>query len=102
MPWLSIAMLGFTAAKNGIAISARKVGFARFSRIVRTWPFAPTPVTAPALPSFRSSAPTTSCMKAIAGEPCCWFAARSKARLNAAAVTAEPSLKRRPDLIVNV
>ena len=33
MPWLSIAMLGFTAAKNGIAISARKVGFARFSRI---------------------------------------------------------------------
>ncbi len=102
MPWLSIAMLGFTAAKNGIAISARKVGFARFSRIVRTWPFAPTPVTAPALPSFRSSAPTTSCMNAIAGEPCCWLAARSKARLNAAAVTAEPSLKRRPDLIVNV
>ena len=28
-------MLGFTAAKNGIAISARNVGFARTSRIVR-------------------------------------------------------------------
>ena len=98
----SIAMLGFTAAKNGIAISARNVGFARLSRIVRVCPFAVTPATEPALPSLRSSAPTTSCMNAIAGDPCSRLAARSKARLKAAAVTAEPSLKRRPDLIVNV
>ena len=102
MPLASIAMLGFTAAKNGIAISARKVGFARLSRIVSVGRWRRRRRPSAALPSVRSSAPTTSWMNAIAGDPCCWFAARSNARLKAAAVTAEPSLKRRPGLIVNV
>src|ERR671910_3710175 len=95
-------MLGFTAAKNGIATSARNVGLARTRRIVSVWPFATTPVTELALPALRASAPTTSWRKATAGEACCGLAARSNARLNAAAVTGDPSLKRRPGLIVNV
>jgi hypothetical protein len=60
------------------------------------------PVTEAALPSLRASAPTTSCMKAIAGEACLGSAARSKARLKAAAVTGDPSLNWSPLLTVNV
>ena len=41
-------------------------------------------------------------MNAIAGEACVGSAARSKARLKAAAVTAEPSLNRSPLLSVKV
>ena len=51
---------------------------------------------------MRASAPTTEWRKAVAGEACLGSAARSKARLNAAAVTAEPSLKRRPLRMVKV
>ncbi len=50
---------------------------------------------------MRASAPTTACMNAVAGEACLESAARSNARLNAAAVTAEPSLNLSPLLIVN-
>src|SRR5262245_33452047 len=89
-------MFGFTAPKNGIAISARNVGLFLVSRTVRVLPRAVTPLTELARPALRASAPTTSCRKAIAGEAWRGSAARSIARLNDAAVTAEPSLKRRP------
>ena len=98
----SIAMLGLTAPKNGIASSARNVGFARTSLITSVWPFAVTPVTERALFWLRASAPTTSCRNAIAGDACCGSAARSIARLNAAAVTGEPSLNLSPLRTVNV
>ena len=91
-----------TAPKNGIASSARNVGFAWTSLITSVWPLAVTPVTERALPWLRASAPTTSCRNAIAGEACCGSAARSIARLNAAAVTGEPSLNLSPLRTVNV
>ena len=95
-------MFGLTAEKNGIAISARNVGSFWVSLIVSFWPLATMPETDEALPAMRASAPTTEWRKAVAGEACLGSAARSKARLNAAAVTAEPSLKRRPLRMVKV
>ena len=101
-PFGSIAMFGLTAPKNGIDSSARNVGLARTSLIVSVRPLAVTPLTEPALPSLRASAPTTSCMNAIAGEACFGSAARSRARLNADAVSGDPSLNLSPLRIVNV
>ena len=95
-------MLGLTAAKNGIAISARNVGFAAVRRMVSVRPFALMPLTDARLPLVAGVGAHDVVHERDRRRGLLGSAARSKARLKAAAVTAEPSLNRSPLLSVKV
>ena len=84
-PFGSCGVFTGIAAKNGIATRARKSGAAFVSVTTRWLPLAFTPETG------LVDEPTTSDMKAPAGDCIFGSALRSNAALNEAAVTREPS-----------
>jgi hypothetical protein len=102
MPFASIGMSGFTAAKNGIEIWAMNVGSAWSSLMVSFCPLATTPETPFAFFSLNAWQPATLFANATAGEPWSGWQARKIERANAAAVMFEPSLNLRPGFTVNV
>jgi hypothetical protein len=102
MPAASALTFRLVAWKNGVASFARKAPSGFVSLTMSLLPLTTTPETCWVRPSSLAWAPSTFASRRTAGDLFVFVRTRSKAHAKFRAVTADPSEKRRPFLIVKV